>query len=286
MTRHLQELSRVALPLAIEGLEIKEQKNQTESEHNNDEEMPEGTLKNDPKDTPKVPDDNLNWFPLAKYVEEKHHWACLYPTDHKCSSTCWSTFPSASSSVPASNLKEHVRAMHPELLLTETSLFRLCRKCASALQSTPYCQHCRNRAADSWVFAYLQYKPWLALGMSDYKVIALYSRRKLAKIWTSKSPSLEAGMNDKENDIPSRPWMRQSSSDRNRRVSNVDDQRIYRRKPPEPLTERGHRKPYNAEKVHSPSRTTYPYPSSATYHHPASIAWAATPSILSWRQIG
>ncbi|KAF6825307.1 ankyrin repeat protein [Colletotrichum plurivorum] len=68
MARHLQELSRVALPLAIEGLEIKEQKIQTESEYNNDEEMPEDTLKNDSKDTPKVPDDNLNWFPLAKRV--------------------------------------------------------------------------------------------------------------------------------------------------------------------------------------------------------------------------
>lgn len=250
VSKHLQELSREALPLAIEGFEIKKEKGQTETESDDDEEINKEIM-NDPGNALEAPDDH--WFPLAKYIEEENHWTCLYPTDQMCSSFCSSKFPSDSPNGLTSGFLGHIRAMHPELHVTKSSLLRLCQTCADALGDTLDCQRCNQqelfRGTDSWVFSYIRYNPWLnpwlARGMSDYKDIALHLG-KIAKNRALAGSSLEtAGTNNESLGILGRPRNGESSSDRNERTSGVDveDQKKSRPKPRASVTARGETDP-------------------------------------------
>uniref|UniRef100_L2G3K3 Ankyrin repeat protein n=1 Tax=Colletotrichum fructicola (strain Nara gc5) TaxID=1213859 RepID=L2G3K3_COLFN len=133
LAKHLQELAREALPLAIDGLEIREEMSDNESVSTDDSDS-----------TYDTPADLAYMVPYGKFIKNERRWRCLMEGR---SGLCQTKF---------SRLMEfrgHAGVAHPELKLARVVWRTVCPACASITTATK-CNNCLNPPeTEEWLYA-------------------------------------------------------------------------------------------------------------------------------------
>lgn len=139
LAKHLQELAREALPLAIDGLEIREEMSDTES----------GST-DDSGSTFSVPD-LAYMVPYAKLIKDDQRWRCLVGGS---SGLCLMSFSRPTESrVHADEFRMHADVAHPELKVRKVVSLSVCPECDKVLATTK-CDDCTGQPeAEDWLYA-------------------------------------------------------------------------------------------------------------------------------------